>query len=350
MTETRDPAGTTGREETGPDVPGAVLPETGAARSRPCRVGVLTDAAAGLPRTLLERARAAGELICLDLPLMIEGQIFPEAADPRVREHLVLAAAEGRSMSTSRPSPGAVSRALAALAAAGCTEVVALTISGELSGTVQTLRTAARESPIPVRVLDTRTVAAAQAAGVAAALAAARTGADADRVLEAAQAALEATQLLFWVPSLEQLGRSGRVPRALARVGQMLHVKPIATVEQGRLRYLERPRQTGPAVQRFAELVAQRATRAVLADAAARGVPDDHGRAVCLIQDFWGREVPERLHHRIEEQLGGRVRVVRADLPAALAVHTGLGPTAAASIPGHLAGALADPAPDVAGD
>ncbi|MBE8526802.1 DegV family EDD domain-containing protein [Amycolatopsis sp. H6(2020)] len=345
MTETRDPAG-----GTGPEAPGPVLPEPGAARPRASRVGVLTDAAAGLPPALLERERGAGELACLDLPLMIEGQIFPEAADPRVREHLVIAAAEGRSMSTSRPSPGAVARALSGLAAAGCTEVVALPISGELSGTAQTVRAAARESPIPVRVLDTRTVAAAQAAAVCAALAAARAGGDAAQVLEAARAGLDGTQLLFWVPSLEQLGRSGRVPRALVRVGQMLHVKPIATVEQGRLRYLERPRQEGPAVQRFAELVAQGAARAVLADAAARGVPDEQGRAVCLIQDFWGREVPERLHHRLEEKLGDRVRVVRADLPAALAVHTGLGPTAAASIPGHLAGVLADPAPDAAGD
>lgn len=301
-------------------------------------IGVVTDAAAGLDPATTARWEAAGGFVCLDLPLLIEDQIYSgtgpgEEPDPGLQERLVIAAAEGRRMSTSRPSPGAFATAYRRLAEQGCPGIVSVHLSGELSGTVEAARAAARTAPVPVLVLDTREVAMAQGFAVAAAVRCARSGADAEAVLAAAEVVLEHVRLLFYVPALEQLARSGRIPRGLARVGQMLQIKPIGTVSEGRLRYLERPRQEAAAQRRFTDLVLEDLAAARAQDAAVRGLPVEQGRAEVAIHEFYGRPLADALHQRVEQEAGALVRIHRSVLPAALAVHAGLGPVAAVAVP-----------------
>ncbi|MCP3426817.1 DegV family protein [Rothia sp. AR01] len=328
----------------------------------------MTDSAAGLAPELAAAWTAAGDFACVPMPLMIGDQIFPGAEDPRLEEQLVIGAAEGRRMSTSKPSPGAFAAAYRGLAERGFEEIVSIHLSEELSGTVSTARASARDAPVPVTVLDTRTVAMAQGFAVAAALRTARRGGSADEAVEAARVSLEGTRLLFYVPTLEALARSGRIPKGLAVVGQMFQIKPIATVSGGKLKYLERPRQEAAARRRLVELAVEDVRGALRAQAALAGDvlageasgPDEAAardggsgmpgpdrekapEAVLAIHDFYGRQLADLVEDGVAAAFGSRVRLLRYPLPPVLAVHAGLGPVALVAAPAALAGELESP-------
>lgn len=298
------------------------------------RVAVVTDSAAGLVPSWVNDWTQAGSFACICLPLMIDGQIYADHDDPGVQERLVIATAEGRKMTTSRPSPGAFAAVYESLAARGFEHIVSIHLSAELSGTVDSARVSARQAPVPVSVIDTRSAAMGEGFAVAAAQDAASRGLGPAEVEKAAIRAGEVSRLLFCVPNLDALAKSGRIPKSLAVVGQMFHIRPIATIADGRLKYLERPRQEAAAVKRMAELVLEDVDRAVSQDVEMSG--GSPGRAVVAVQDFYGRPLADLLTERIRDRYEEAVRIVRPNVPPILAVHAGLGPVCAVSIPAGL--------------
>lgn len=296
-----------------------------------CRVAVVTDSAAGLDPSVTERWAEDGGFARISLPLMIDSQIYTNNDDPGVQERLVVATAEGRRMTTSRPSPGAFASVYEALAADGYEHIVSIHLSGELSGTVDSARGSARQAPVPVRVVDSRSAAMGQGFAVAAALDAARAGGGPDEVERAAIEAAQSARLIFYVPRLDALARSGRIPKSLAMVGQMFSIRPIATIADGKLKYLERPRQETAAVKRLIELVIEDASTAVAKDADLSSRGD--GRAVVALQDFYGGSLADLLVERLRSEFGDSIQILRSNIPPVLAVHTGLGPVCAVSVP-----------------
>ncbi|WP_269928170.1 DegV family protein [Kocuria massiliensis] len=296
-------------------------------------VAVVTDSATGLSRAMAESLSVGGGFVRVPLPLMVGDQIFTEIDDPGVNEKLVVASAEGRRMTTSRPSPGAFATAYESLAKEGYEHIVSVHLSSELSGTVDAARASARGAAATVSVIDTRTVAMAEGMAVIAALDAARAGGGPAEVEAAAGNAARRARLLFYVPTLEALARSGRIPKSLAIVGQMFQIRPIATVAQGRLKYLERPRQEASAVKRLGELVAADARQALEED---RTTVGESGRVVVAIQDFYGSSLADHLSDVVAKEFGGDAIIQRSTVPPVLAVHAGLGPVSVVCEPASL--------------
>src|SRR5699024_5482321 len=116
-----------------------------------------------LPPALL----ASADFIQLGIPIIVDNHVHGEDVNA-----LMMGLAMGQSVKTSRPAPGEFARAYAQLAAAGCREVVSIHLSAGLSGTVDAARLAASQAPVPVSVIDSRTVAMAQGFAVADVLAA----------------------------------------------------------------------------------------------------------------------------------------------------------------------------------
>ena len=67
----------------------------------------------------------------------------------------------------------------------------------------------------------------------------------------------EQSTLYFYIPTLDALRRGGRVSPALAMVGQMFQIKPIGTITEGKLAYVERPRTAARALERLVEVTVQ---------------------------------------------------------------------------------------------
>lgn len=148
----------------------------------------------------------------------------------------------GEVPSTAAPSPGAFCEAWQELKRRGFDAAITITISAELSATHQAAVAAARESPIPVSVIDSRNVTAGQGLLVLDALALAEAGrslAEASRDLESER---EAIRTIGTLDTLDYLRRGGRIGGAQAFFGAMLSIKPIVEVRDGRVEGIARER------------------------------------------------------------------------------------------------------------
>lgn len=149
---------------------------------------------------------------------------------------------------TSQPTPGdflAVYEELAQYE-----RIYSLHISSALSGTYQSATTAAGELGDKVRTVDSESASAAIAIlGLAIQRRLERGTTDLE--LEAlVQRYRKRAGLIFTVDTLEFLRRGGRIGRASAWAGQLLHVKPILTIER-EVVPLKRVRGNQKAMQEF---------------------------------------------------------------------------------------------------
>lgn len=276
------------------------------------RTAVVTDSAAALPADWVAAFAGAGILTVVPMPVMVGEEIYGEGEDD-ILETIALALATGKSVKTSRPSPGQFEQAYRAALQRGYEAVVSVHISGGLSGTADAARLAAARVGIPVEVVDSRTVGMAQGMAVQAAVALAADGGEAADVAAAAIQEAARAKVYFYVPSLEQLRRGGRIGAAASLLGTMLAIKPILAVDDGKIVPLEKVRSAARAVARLEEIVA--------ADAAARP-----GESVRLaVHHFGNPQEAESLAVRLNAALPQCPPAQISSLPAVLAAHAGLG-------------------------
>ena len=252
------------------------------------RIAVVTDSAAALDPELVQRLSARGNFVLVPMPVTIRTPGEPDRqlqdlTAAEVDEAIMLAHVMGQTVSTSGPAPGVFADVYDELASRGFTHVVSVHLSGELSGTVEAARTGARLSRLGsqgVSVVDSRTVAGAYGHAVVRALEVLNSASAGLRVenpnpeyptpdypspdyptaaqlVDYIQSVCEHSTLYFYIPTLDALRRGGRVSPALAMVGQMFQIKPIGTITEGKLAYVERPRTAARALERLVEVTVQ---------------------------------------------------------------------------------------------
>ena len=111
---------------------------------------------------------------------------------------------EWKVITTSRPTPADFGSMYAAAAAAGADAIVSIHLSADMSGTYESALMASADAPVPVTVIDSRSVGMGLGFAVLAAAQAAAAEEDAESVEEARRVAAGA-QLLFYVDTLEYL-------------------------------------------------------------------------------------------------------------------------------------------------
>ncbi len=156
---------------------------------------------------------------------------------------------------TSQPTPGdflAVYQELAQYE-----RIYSLQLSAKLSGTFESARTAAAELGDKVRVVDTETASAAIAMlgfAIQRRLEAGTTDDEIDKLIERFK---KDAGLIFTVDTLEFLQKGGRIGKAAAFAGNLLHIKPILSIEDGEVLPIKRVRGNQKAVQEFARAFAE---------------------------------------------------------------------------------------------
>jgi DegV family protein with EDD domain len=131
---------------------------------------------------------------------------------------------------TSQPTPGDFLQTYEELAAYD--RIYSLHISAALSGTYQSAATAAAEVGDKVRCVDSESASAAIAMlgmAIQTRLVSGTTDEEIDALIGRYR---DQAHLIFTVDTLEFLRRGGRIGRASAWAGQLLHVKPILTIER----------------------------------------------------------------------------------------------------------------------
>ena len=171
----------------------------------------------------------------LPMPVIIDGETYSEGIDISLDEFF-RRQGEGAVISTSQPSPGDVSSMWDELLGTH-DEVVFIPMSSGLSSTCQTAMLLAEEEPYKGRVFvaDNHRISVTQ--GIAALEArnladAGKSAAEIKQILEAE--ALDAT-IYIAVDTLEYLKKGGRITAAAAALGTVLRVKPVLTIQGGKL-------------------------------------------------------------------------------------------------------------------
>lgn len=217
-------------------------------------VAVVTDSTAYLPQSLIERwhVKVAPVLVT------IAGRTYHEDVDVSPAT-VAKALREWQPVTTSRPSPAEFAEIYRRAHEQGAESVVSIHLSSDLSGTYESALLAARDAPVPVHVLDSRSIGMGLGFPVLTAARAAAEAEPVDDVVALARKVIDSTQVLFYVDTLEYLRRGGRIGKASAMVGTALRVKPLLQVVDGRVEPLEKARTAGKALSRLAEITVERA-------------------------------------------------------------------------------------------
>ncbi|MGW4034810.1 DegV family protein [Streptomyces sp. NPDC004778] len=268
-------------------------------------VAIVTDSTAYLPRPTMERHG----ITAVPLTVVLGDRALEEGTEISARS-LALALQKRHSVTTSRPSPEVFAAAYRAAAEGGADAVVSLHLSSEFSGTYDAAQLAAKDAPVPVRVVDTGMVAMALGFCALAAAEAAEAGVGLDEAVSAAEKRAAGTSAYFYVDTLDYLRRGGRIGTAQALLGSALAVKPILELDGGRIEMLEKVRTASKAIARLEEIVAERAGVA----------PVD-----IAVHHLAAQERADRLAERLRERVPGLVDLHVSEVGAVIGAHTGPG-------------------------
>lgn len=110
--------------------------------------------------------------------------------------------------------------------------VLAVTISAGLSGSLNSAEQSRSLFPGKLTIHDSRTLSAAQAFQIHAAQMAASRGESIETALSWMRQVSAETELYFTIDTLEYLRRGGRIGRVQATLGGLLNLKPVITVDK----------------------------------------------------------------------------------------------------------------------
>lgn len=276
-------------------------------------VAIVTDSTSYLPRGV------AAELGIAVVPVqvIVGGQPFDETDDDQA-DRVAQALLEWQPVTTSRPSPERFSRALHAAADGGHGSAVIATLSAGMSATYESAVLAAKESPIPVEVIDSGTIAMGLGFAVLAGARAAAEGQPASQVAGIIAERAHRARVFFYVDTLEYLRRGGRVSAARAAVGQALQVKPLLTVHDGKVEQLEKVRTPSRALARLEDLAVQASS--------------ELGRVEVAVQHLAAPQRAAQLAERLANRLPD-APIVQCPVGGVVGAHVGPGMVAAIVAP-----------------
>lgn len=163
---------------------------------------------------------------------------------------------------TSQPTPAQFSEAYARLADQGCESIVSIHISAELSGTISSATLAAADAPVPVHVIDTKTVTQALGLVVKAAVEARDGGMDGEAIAARASEVAANTRLFFVLDTLDYLVKGGRAGKAQGLAASLLNIKPVLRVnEEGIIEPFKKVKGRKKAIAELAAHVAEDAAK-----------------------------------------------------------------------------------------
>ncbi|MBT3391038.1 MAG: DegV family protein [Chloroflexi bacterium] len=219
---------------------------------------------------------------------------------------------EGQLPTTSAPSPGQFLEAYQAAFAAGADEVICFTVSGEISATYAAALTAKDMLPEKtITVVDSRSLSLGQGFIVLKAAELAQAGASRDEIIAGAMRLETDSGFYAALATLKYLAMSGRVGHLAAGMANILNIKPVLTIQDGKLDMLEKVRTRKKAWARVIELTSE-------------AVGDREIERMGLVH-VAAHEQAEELAILLRERINCPDDILIANLTAGLSVHSGAG-------------------------
>lgn len=272
------------------------------------KITIITDTDASLPPDL------ADQYGILQVPIIVQfgEEAFRTGVDIDDAGLFERVDRENKLPTTSAPSPGAFVEAFQTAFDAGADAIVCICVSSEISATYSAALTA-RETfgDREISVVDSLTLSMGQGFMALAAAEAAQKGASVEEIVAQATDIGKRMHVYAALSTLKYLAMSGRVGKLAAGVADTFNVKPILSVQNGKLDLLEKVRTQKKAVARVLDLVSQSVGEGKIERMAIIHVTNPQGA--------------QALQEQLCAQLACPDSVIIAEFTAGLSVHAGAG-------------------------
>jgi DegV family protein with EDD domain len=217
-------------------------------------VHVVTDSTCDIPHALAEELR----ITVIPLTVQFGEESFRDGQDLSPDEFYARLQQTKQLPTTSQPPPALFEHAyrhLSSFGAPAAAGVVSIHLSHKFSGTVDTARRAAEAiAADKISVVDSGSASMGLGLCVLAAARAAQSGASRHECVAAAEHVAARLRIAVAFETLEYLRRGGRIGRAQAFLGGLLHLKPILTIKDGEAFPVTRVRSHQKAMDELASL------------------------------------------------------------------------------------------------
>ena len=213
---------------------------------------------------------------------------------------------------TSLPLGADIDKVLQDIETQGFTHILAVVLSSGLSGTCSLLRLVAKESKLPMEVIDTKNIGIGSGLSVIKAAKYVKEGLSWDDLLNKVNETVLKTRVYFVLDTLEYLQKGGRIGKVTALIGYALDLRPIITCDsEGIYTTVAKARGRKVSINRCLDMALEFAgtSKHITIGLA-------HGNAL--------DEVLKLKEHLIQK-LGDRVTLYIGQVSPALGVHTGPG-------------------------
>ncbi len=198
-------------------------------------IRIITDSAADIPQGLRE------DLTVMPMHVYFGQKEFLDGINLSHKEFYERLIEEEELPKTSQISPFEFEQVFAKAVGAG-EQVIAITISGKLSGTYQSACIAAADYEGQVYVVDSCNATLGERCLVDYALRLKDQGKTAEQIVAELEQGKKRIRLLALLDTLEYLKKGGRISKSVAMVGGMLSIKPVIAVADGEVVMLGKAR------------------------------------------------------------------------------------------------------------
>jgi len=194
-------------------------------------IRIVTDSVSDIPKTI---AKELG-IIVLPLTVTFGKEVFKDGVDISSKEFFKKLKESPNIPFTSQVTPGEFIKTFEDVRGAG-DNIIAILMSSQLSGTFNSGKTAKEYVDSEnIEVIDSKSVTFGQGLMVIEAARMAKMGYSKEQIVKRVLDMRKNMVYKFLVDDLEYLRRGGRLSSSQAMVGKILSIKPILTMEEGKL-------------------------------------------------------------------------------------------------------------------
>ena len=214
-------------------------------------IRIVTDSSCDLPTDLVQQYG----ITVLPCYVVVDDQTFKDGLEIQADEFYRRLQADGRTPTTAQPTPSDFHEVYSDLIDQG-DQIISIHVSSKLSGTLNSAEQAktSLDDSSAVEIIDSHLASIPLGLVVLDAAVLASEEQDLHVVAAKIRQTLGLHHGLFALDTLEYLHKGGRIGKARAFMGSVLHVKPILRLQNGEAYPVERPRTRERAMRRLVQL------------------------------------------------------------------------------------------------
>ncbi len=194
------------------------------------KTAIMTDGNSGISAAEAERFG----IFRMRMPVIIDGENFFEGLN-LTQELFYSSLSSGKNVTTSQPSPGDVLEMWDEIFEKGYDEIVYVPMSSGLSNSCESALGLSQDYNGRIEVVDNHRISVTQRQSVLDAKLLAESGMNASEIKHRLEENAYRSSIYIAVNTLEFLKKSGRVTAAGAALGTVLNIKPLLTIQGGKL-------------------------------------------------------------------------------------------------------------------